>query len=194
MFNSGDNMAEEIIETEEHFHLGSEEWTSHKNEYWGKTGEKIMARAVKTLYKKKDSWIVHCNKFGKLSDYKYNEGMDITIEKEVAIEVKNWNYKKGFRSYGIESVKRDILARRTNKNLPVLLVMTYSKLLTPKAKELLAQEGWAVLYLEQRIVNLNDWKEVYLYARKLKIAIAEAKAIHKQKLSSTKTQTILSIQ
>ena len=186
-------MAEEIIETEEYFHL-SEEWTSYKNEYWGKTGEKIIARAVKTLYKKKKGWIVHSNKFGKLSDYKYNEGMDITVEKEVAIEVKNWNYREGFRSYGIMSVKRDILARRTNKNLPALLVMTYSKLLTSKAKKLLLKEGWATLYLEHRIVNTKDWKEVYPLAQKLKIAIAEAKAIHKQKLSSTKTQTILSVQ
>ena len=185
-------MVEEIIETEEYFHLSTEKWTSHKNEYWGKTGEKIIARAVKTLYKKKKGWIVHSNKFGKLSDYKINQGMDITIEKEVAIEVKNFKAQK--RAYGLDFVKAEVLSRRTDRTLPALLVMTYSNLLTKVSKELLAQEGWAVLYLEQRIANLKDWNEVYLYARKLKIAIAEAKTIHKQKLSSTKTQTILSIQ
>jgi hypothetical protein len=186
------NIIEEVIETEPHFHLGSEEWTSHKNEYWGKVGERITARAVKTLYKKKNGWIVKCNKFGIFSEYKYNEGMDITVLNEVTIEVKNWKHQK--KPYGLASTKRDILARRTDKTLPALLVMTYSKLLTQASKELLTKEGWAVLYLEDRIVNLKDWKEVYPYARKLKIAIAEAKALHKQKLSSTKTQTILAVQ
>ena len=64
----------------------------------GKTGEKIIARAVKKLYKKKKGWIMHCNKFGKLSEYKIGQGMDITVEKEVAIEVKNYKTQK--RAYG----------------------------------------------------------------------------------------------
>jgi hypothetical protein len=185
-------MTEEIVEAEAYFHLGSEEWTSHKNEYWGKTGEKIVARAVKTLYKKKNGWIVHCNKFGKLTDYKINDGMDITVEKEVAIEVKNFKQQK--KPYGMDLIVREVLSRRTDKTLPALLVITYNKLLTKASKQLLAQEGWAVLYLEQRIVNTKDWKEIYPLAQKLKIAIAEAKTIHKQKSSSTKTQTMLSLQ
>jgi len=150
------NIIEEIIETELHFHLGSKEWTSHKNEYWGKVGEKITARAVKTLYKKKNGWIVKCNKFGKLSEYKYNNGMDITVEKEIAIEVKNFKIQP--RAYGLDFVKAEVLSRRADKTLPALLVMTYSKLLTQASKELLTKEGWAVPYLEDRIVNLKDWK------------------------------------
>ena len=183
---------EEIIETEECFRLPSQEWTSHKNEYWGRTGEKIVARAVKTLYKKKKGWIVHCNKFGKLSEYKNGEGMDITVEKEVAIEVKNYKFQK--QPYGLDTVTKKVLSRRTDKTLPALLVMTYSKLLTKASKKLLLKEGWAVLYLEERIVNTRDWKEIYPLAQKLKIAIADAKAIHKQKLSSTKNQTLLPVQ
>src|SRR4030067_2200946 len=163
---------EEIIETEDCFHLSPEEWTSHKNEYWGKTGEKIIARAVKTLYKKKKGWIVHCNKFGKLTEYKINEGRDIHVEEEVAIEVKNFKIQK--HPYGLDLIKAKVLSRRIDKTLPALLVMTYSKLLTKASKKLLLKEGWAVLYLEERIVNTKDWKKVYPLAQKLKIAIPEA--------------------
>jgi hypothetical protein len=183
---------EEIIENEDYYRLPKEEWTSYKNEQLGKTGELIIACAVKTLYKKKNGWIVHCNKFGGLSEYKINCGMDITVEKEVAIEVKNFNRQK--RSYGLDFVETKVLSRRKDKTLPALLVMTYSNLLTKASKKLLLKEGWAVLYLEHVIVNLKDWKEIYPLAQKLKIAIAEAKAIHKQKLSSTKNQSLLPVQ
>lgn len=177
-------------EDEDCFRLSEDDWTSHKNEDLGKTGEKIMARAVRVLYKKRDGWIIHCNKFGKLAQYKIGEGMDITVEKEVAIEVKNFNKQK--RSYGLDFIETKVLSRRTDKTLPALLVMTYSNLLTKAAKKLLLKEGWAALYLEHVIVNLKDYKEIYLLAEKIKNAIAEAKKIHKDKIAEP--QTILQVQ
>lgn len=183
----------EIVDSEDFFHLSDEEWTSHKNEKWGMIGEKIITQAVKTLYKKRDGWIVDCNKFGKLSTYKMGSGMDIVVTKkstnemEIAIEVKNFKAQK--RAYGIDFVEKQVLSRRKYKSRPALLVMTYSKLLTKKAKELLHKEGWAVLYLEKRIYHFEHWTDVYPLAEKIREAIQNAKKIHEEKIADPQTKS-----
>jgi hypothetical protein len=148
---------------EESYILGNDYFT-RENLYYGRLGEQVTTQAIKTQFKAKDGFKVKHNSFGTQYEYCCSHGIDITItgdKKPVYIEVKN--LKQQPKPYGTDYVKRHIKPRFEGLEGIKILVITYLKLLTLEARQLLLHEGISILATGQRLTSefFKDLKRLY---------------------------------
>jgi hypothetical protein len=185
-------------EPEEVYVLGNDNFFTRENIKQGKDGEKVCLGALRTQFKVRDGYRIKHNDFGTQYQYCSGHGMDLKIyefdsmsdiERLIAvIEIKNLSDQS--KPYGIDFVLLKVLPRAEGipSFIPKILLITYIKLLTKSAIELLHQEGWVIVETGEVLTSeyFQDLKKLYCLGAKIKSAIDTAnKRILNQLITKT---------
>ena len=192
------NLFKSVFESEKEenaYVLGPDKFTQ-ENLYDGKMGQTVFDATLKSVFKARDDYYIKCDHSKTQKEYCCGYGMDSIVQDKkdsykalTAFEVKNLSYQD--RPYGTDFVRRHVLPRAEGLDCLKVLVITYKKLLTKAAIELLSQEGWTILEIGERLTYefFKNLKKLYSLAAKIKKAIAPAQ-FKPIELTSLKSQRV----
>jgi hypothetical protein len=145
------------------------------NLYLGALGEKVVYSALKHVFKRKNGYNIKANQFNNQYQYCCGQGMDLTLQNMqkgyaniACFEVKNLKMQN--KPYGTDYALKHILSRAktlTVNDLKVLII-TYKKLLTQNALQLLKLNGWLIVEVGELLTS-SFFKTNKLYALATKI-------------------------
>jgi hypothetical protein len=154
------------------------------NLFHASCGEKVNKAAVQINFKRTNGYHIKANPFNDQYRYCCGKDMDLIIQDMTegyktiaAIEVKNLAEQN--RPYGTDFVKRHVLPRAKDIDPFTLkiLVITFKKLLTKAAIDILQREGWAIIEVGERITYefFRDMPKLYALAARIKAVIPSRK-------------------